>query len=523
MILRNGVEIKKINEEFSRLNLLIGEMKKTNVSRNELLNLQSQIESGLLRVATYMDKIDKVWVNKSKMRNAYTDYNALIDSYGQAKLQVRKAGHTVDYTSTDSLWMRGETHMRSNVSYLNNADNSRTKDRIHYIATRGLALIIAGALMVGGGIAIHKYNEAQSKLDDQVIAGEQLKTENEQLQEDIKDLQEQIADLEKQLENAESPEEIERLQAEIAELKAQLSEMISLKEYNDLLALQEKTQGELEDAREEVESLRQQLENAGSSDEAKQLREKLAKAEARVAELEGKLANYDVLVAENATLRSEKEALEDSLEDANHRIEDLEQQLEDAKNANDSDKVKELERKLEEANKVKADLEASLAEANKKIGKLEAEIKKVNEENSALKEENADLKEENKEGNELKKNIDSMYADLFGNDGAGKTASDKFSEIIEFMSKNDPTSDGSGLRAGLIEIIVNTYYLPHSEVVNWTDQELMVAIKAIYGELANAGEGPANGNVNEETKPENGNTQEPEEDPISPDHGIVHE
>ena len=52
MILRNGVEIKKINEEFSRLNLLIGEMRKSNVSRNELINLQSQIESGLLKIAT---------------------------------------------------------------------------------------------------------------------------------------------------------------------------------------------------------------------------------------------------------------------------------------------------------------------------------------------------------------------------------------------------------------------------------------------------------------------------------------
>lgn len=526
MILRNGVEIKKINEEFSRLNLLIGEMGKSNVSRNELLNLQSQIENGLLKVATYMDKIDKVWVNKNKMRNVYTDYNTLISSYGQAKLQVAKAGHNVDYASTDSLWMRGETHMRSNVSYLNNADNSRTKDRIHYFATRGLALILAGALMVGGGIAIHKYNEAQNNLDNQVVAGEQLKTENEQLQEDIKDLQAQIADLEKQLENAESPEEIEKLQAEIAELKAQLGEMISLKEYNDLLSLQEKTQDELDDAKAEVESLKQQLENAGSSDEAKQLREKLQKAEARVAELEGKLANYDALVAENSELRAEKVALEGSLEDANDRIADLEQQLEDAKNANDSDKIKALEAQLDEANKVKADLEASLVEANKKIGKLEEEIKKVNEENAALKEENADLKEENKEGNELMQSVDSMYADLFGNDGAGKTASDKFSEIIEFMSKNDPTSDGSGLRAGLIDIIVNTYYLPHSEVVNWTDQELMVAINAIYGELANAGDGPANGTVNEETKPstpENGNTQEPEDDPISPDHGIVHE
>jgi hypothetical protein len=119
-----------------------------------------------------------------------------------------------------------------------------------------------------------------------------------------------------------------------------------------------------------------------------------------------------------------------------------------------------------------------------------------------------------------------MYADLFGNDGAGKTASDKFSEIIEFMSKNDPTSDGSGLRAGFIDIIVNTYYLQHSEVVNWTDQEIMVAINAIYGELANAGDGPTNGSVHEggtPSTPGNGESETPEEAPITPDHGIVHE
>ena len=525
MILRNGVEIKKINEEFSRLNLLIGEMRRSNVSRNELLNLQSQIENGLIKVATYMDKIDKVWVNKDKMRSVYTDYNTLINAYGQAKLQIARAGINVNYTSTDSLWMSGETKMVANVSYLNNANNSRTKDRVHYFATRGLALVLAGALMVGGGIAINKYNDAKNDLQNQTVAVETLKDENQQLQEDIKNLQAQIADLEKQLENAGSPEEAEKLRAEIEELKAQLGEMISLKEYNDLLALQQKTQKELDDAKKEVNSLKQQLQNAGSSEEAKELREKLKKAEDKVAELEGKLANYDALVAENAELRAEKSALEGSLEDANDKIADLERQLEEAKNANDSEKVKALEEQLKEANKVKADLEASLEEANKKIGKLEDEIKKVNKENEELKQENEELREENKEGNELKQNIDSLYAELFGNDGAGKTASEKYVEIYEFLVKNDPTSDGSGLRAGLVDIIVNTYYLPYSEVNSWTDEQIMVAINAIYGELANAGDGPTNGNVNEEkpSTPENGGTQTPEEDPISPDHGIVHE
>ena len=526
MILRNGVEIKKINEEFSRLNLLIGEMRKSNVSRNELLNLQSQIENGLIKIAKYMDKIDKVWVNKSKVRSVYTDYNTLISSYGRAKLQIAKAGHNINYTSTDSLWMRGETQMVANVSYLNNASNSRTKDRVHYFATRGLALVLAGALLVGGAIAINKYNDANNELQNQTVAVETLKDENQQLQEDIKNLQAQIADLEKQLANAGSPEEAEQLRAEIEELKAQLGEMISLKEYNDLLALQQKTQKELDAAKKEVESLKSQLENAGSSDEAKELREKLQKAEAKVAELEGKLANYDALVAENAELRAEKSALEDSLEDANDRIDDLERQLEEAKNANDSEKIKALEEQLKEANKVKSDLEASLAEANKKIGKLEEEIKEVNKENEELKQENEELREENKEGNDLKQNINSLYAELFGNDGAGKTASEKYVEIYEFLVKNDPTSDGTGLRAGLVDIIVNTYYLPYSEVNSWTDEQIMVAINAIYGELANAGDGPTNGNVNEETKPStpgNGGEQTPEEDPISPDHGIVHE
>ena len=385
MILRNGVEIKKIIEEFSRRNLLIGEMRRSNVSRNELLNLQSQIENGLIKVATYMDKIDKVWVNKDKMRSVYTDYNTLINAYGQAKLQIARAGINVNYTSTDSLWMSGETKMRDNVSYLNNANNSRTKDRVHYFATRGLALVLAGALMVGGGIAINKYNDAKNDLQNQTVAVETLKDENQQLQEDIKNLQAQIADLEKQLENAGSPEEAEKLRAEIEDLKAQLGEMISLKEYNDLLALQQKTQKELDDAKKEVNSLKQQLQNAGSSEEAKELREKLQKAEDKVAELEGKLANYDALVAENAELRAEKSALEGSLEDANDKIADLERQLEEAKNANDSEKIKALEEQLKEANKVKADLEASLEEANKKIGKLEDEIKKVNKENEELK------------------------------------------------------------------------------------------------------------------------------------------
>lgn len=525
MILRNGVEIKKINEEFSRLSLLLDEMSKANVSKNDLLNLQTQIENGLIKVATYMDKIDKVWVNKDKMRTAYTKYDSLIERYGQAKLQIARAGINVNYESTDSLWITGEDHIKSNIMYLNNANNSRTKDRVHYFATRGLALVLAGALMVGGGIAINKYNDAKNDLQNQTVAVETLKDENQQLQEDIKNLQAQIADLEKQLENAGSPEEAEKLRAEIEDLKAQLGEMISLKEYNDLLALQQKTQKELDDAKKEVNSLKQQLQNAGSSEEAKELREKLQKAEDKVAELEGKLANYDALVAENAELRAQKSALEGSLEDANDKIADLEKQLEEAKNANDSEKIKALEEQLKEANKVKADLEASLEEANKKIGKLEDEIKKVNKENEELKQENEELREENKEGNELKQNIDSLYAELFGNDGAGKTASEKYVEIYEFLVKNDPTSDGSGLRAGLVDIIVNTYYLPYSEVNSWTDEQIMVAINAIYGELANAGDGPTNGNVNEEkpSTPENGGTQTPEEDPISPDHGIVHE
>ena len=530
MILRNGVEIKKINEEFSRLNLLIGEMRKSNVSRNELINLQSQIESGLLKIATYMDKIDKVWVNKNKMRNVYTDYNSLIGSYNQAKLQIAKAGHTVDYGSTDALWLRSETKMASNVSYLNNANNSRTKDRIHYFATRGLALVLAGALMVGGAVALNKYNDMKGDYDNQVIAGEQLKTENEQLQEDIKNLQDQIADLEKKLENAGSPEEAEQLRAEIAELKAQLSEMISLKEYNELLAAHEKTQDELDDARAEVESLKEQLKNAGSSEAEKELREKLEKAEAKVAELEGKLANYDALITENATLRSEKAALESSLADANSRIADLEKQLEEARKNNDSKRIEELENLLQETYAAKATVEKSLEEANKKIGKLEEEIKKVNAENASLKAENDKLKEENEEGDKVINSVDATYEKLFGNDGAGLTASDKLAQIIEYLNNLAQSTDGVLARQAMVEFIVNTHLnspgFTFTEVNTWSDEQIVDEFFAIVGKYANAGDGPANSDVKEEVQTpsdEEEKKDEEEKDPISPDFGNVFE
>ena len=530
MILRNGVEIKKINEEFSRLNLLIGEMRKSNVSRNELIILQSQIERGLLKIATYMDKIDKVWVNKNKMRNVYTDYNSLINSYSQAKLQIARAGHTVDYGSTDALWMRSETKMASNVSYLNNANNSRTKDRVHYFATRGLALVLAGALLVGGAVAINRYNDMKGDFDNQVVAGEQLKTENEKLQEDIKNLQDQIANLEKQLENAGSPEEAEQLRAEIAALKAQLSEMISLKEYNDLLAAHEKTQKELKKAKAEVADLKEQLKNAGSSDVEKELKDKLAKAEAKVLELEGKLANYDAIIAENIALRSEKAALESSLEDANERINALEIELEEAKNANDSEKVKELEAKLEEANKVKGDLEKSLADANKKIGKLEEEIKKVNAENAALKEENDKLKEEKEEGDKVINSIDATYANMFGNDGAGLTSSEKLAQIIEYLNNLAQSSDGVLARQAMVEFIVNTHLnspgFTFTEVNTWSDEKIVDEFFAIVGKYADAGDGPANSDVKEEVgtpSDEEEKKDEEEKDPISPDFGNVFE
>lgn len=542
MILRNGVEIKKINEEFSRLNLLIRQMRKAGVSKRELINLQAQIEGGLLRVATYMDKIDKVWVNAGKMRSVYTDYNTLIENFNSAREATVAIGREIDYRSTENLFMRSEDKMKSNISYLNNKGNSRTKDRVHYFATRGIGLVLAGALMVGSWAAIDRYRDMKNDYDSQVVAGETLQDENKALEEEnkaleaekkaleeeIQDLEGQISGLQKELEEAKKnndPEKIAELEGKIADLEKQLGETVSAKEYNDLLILHNKTEKELQEAKDENAKLKEELKNATSSDQVKALEEQIKQKDAKIAELEGKLADLDAIILENEQLRADKDGLESALDSANEKIEELEAELEAARNDGDAEKIKLLEEQLKEANDAKATVEASLAEANKKIGNLEKTIADLNKENAELEAENDKLKEDNAEGNALKGRIDSIYAELFGNDGAGKSATEKLNAIVEYKLNNGEAMDEEILREYLINRIVNVTYYSYSEVKTWSNDELLKALEAIDSGLALPGDTPANGNVNEETKPSTPESGEeaPGDDEISPDHGIVHE
>ena len=561
MILRNGVEIKKLNKEFSHINQLLGRMRRADVSRNELITLQSQIESGLMRVATYIDKIDKVWVNRKDMRQVYTDYNRLVNTYGQAKLQIAMAGHDINYNSTDRLWMNGETRFRSNINYLNNPNNSRTKDRVHYVATRGLILALAGALFVGAWIGIDKYKDMKNENKESIAIVETLEEEKKALEEEIKELKAEIFDLEKQLEEAKKGDDKElvaELEAEIADLKEQLKGMVSQQQYDELLEQNKILKDELKKAQDEVKELKGQIQNAATQEEVNELKEKLAKAEAKVLELEGKLERYDEVIAENETLTQQKEALEDALDEAEGKIADLEAKLDEAiKNNTNGEKdaeIAELKGQLEEANKVADGLQKSLDEANAKIDQKDARIaelveenKNLKAENSNLKNENADLKEENedlKEENEqlksdddkdeaLKTAIDLQYSSLFGNDGAGKTHQEKLTEILQRMTEMAESSDGYLLRSYMVDFIVDVHYnspgYTYPEVFTWTDEMIIEEFIEICGEYANAGDGVVNENVKEEvgtTTPGTGTTT-PEQNngdaELSPDQGIVHE
>ena len=542
MILRNGVEIKKINKEFSRLNLLIRRMRGNGVSESELIDLQVQIEGGLMNIATYMDKIDKVWVNAGKMRNIYTDYNTLIENFNNARAETVNVGRNINYGSTEDLFMRSEDKIKSNISYLNNAGNSRTKDRVHYFATRGLGLILAGALMVGSWSAIDRYRDMKNDYDTKVSASETLKNENNALQEEnkaleaeknaldaeIQELKGQISGLQEELEEAKKNNDsakITELEEKIAELNKELAETVSAKEYNELLTTHNKTQEELTKAQAEITRLNNELKNADSAEKVKELEGKIKEKEAEIVELQGKLDKLDEIISENEKLKEEKSGLEDSLEAANEKIAKLEADLEAAKNDGDDEKIKTLEEKLKEAKEAKASIETSLKEANKKIGNLEKTIADLNKENTELKAENDKLKAENAEGNALIERIDSMYAEMFGNDGASKSATEKLNEIVEKQLNNGDAMDEEMLRLYAISRIVNVTYISYEEVAKLSDAEILEILKAIDSGVARPSDGPTNGNVNEETNPstpENGE-EAPGDDEISPDHGIVHE
>ena len=437
MFFRNILELKNIQGEFNYINRLLWDMDRASITATEIDGIKGHLDGALKRIGDYTDRINKVWVNKGKMIAAYEDLSKLIRSYDDVKLRKvndKKVGPR-EFDDLDDRWVNVELGMSANVSYLNNPNNSRTKDRIHDVATRAAVVLVAGALGTAvfvGASHLKNVSEDYSKAESE-IAG--LLEEKDGLQKEIDKLNSTIATLENQLNKSTSPEEVEELQIEIAELREKLVKMEELKEeYEELSA-------KYADSLDKISSLEQQIKNLekqGSDDKTfiNRLRDELAKVTAEKNALKNQLANvvsrkdyedladkynelktkYDSLSLlfdgvvdentslknknvelgkenaelgkENAELKTENSELKltisglmDEIADYLLQIEDLEDQisiLEDSlKDARA--RVKELEEQLANADSSAeiARLQRELADAQKVVDQLYSDINKI--------------------------------------------------------------------------------------------------------------------------------------------------
>lgn len=570
MILRNFSEVKNINKELSLINKLLWEMRKDTVTLSDLVLIKPKMEALLGCVTTRMDRIDKVWVNRRKMEDIYVEFSKLARSYNEAKLKNAMEGRVLDYDSTDDKWKGSEDRVIDLVSYLNNPDNSRTKDRIHYVATGAVCVVLMASLIAGGAIAMDKYREAQKNYTDTYAIVITLENEKSALEKKISDLNAQIEVLEQQLAEVKNPEEVKKLQEQLDAANIKLAEYETLQQRYDELLIK------YEGATKEIESLKDQLSKASSPEEKKQLEDRIAALEAGNKELNDKMLlmisrteydalkktydelkakydaldkNYDGVLAENAILTGEnKELTEDvdsksatiselnseiaSLEStisslrsklsaAYSKIADLEKQLEES---DSQAKITQLEKERDEAiakaaaledelDKVTANFNAYVIEMNSKYSALEALYEDVLEENTALKAQLAEQEEQLKAHEELIDNIDAYYKQTFGNDGAGLTSSEKFVRIVEYRAM----SNGTYTKDKLITILINVQKkYSEEELKAMSETELVDMVSDIFGEIIEPSEGPADdGPVYEETA----TPPEPPTTPTTPEAG----
>lgn len=501
MIFRNSVEINKINEEYVKLNTLIGDLKVA-TSVDDARTILTSIGLRLEAVSICLDKLDKTWVKKAKFGQVASDLDVIIRAYNQAKIDIATRsiatpGFVIPagfFDATDDKFLPTEISVNAYKNYFNNPNNLRVKDQIHGVVTRSLAVLLLGATVLTSSLM------AKSIKDNQVKTGayESLKDENTGLSEQLKQLnldltiaRAEVALLNKQLENA-TPEKVKELQEKLsaAEAKvAQLEEEIKAKDekYNLL--------------NEQYEAIKK--ENEGLKSENSELSKK-------VTDLENEIEEKKVLI----------ESLESSEKALNEKVAQLEKELKAAEEGGNKTQIDELRRQLAEArsnyNTLKDAYDLKVNEYQELLrdyGTLSNDLKKEQEKNKFLQD---NLDNATKELNRLVNSVDTVYKACYADDGKDIDSVEKLDKIVSYYKTN--YKDATSLKDFLAAFIANVEGVSYDTVRGMSVADLIDEAEKIVNMLQEASKNPADGNVREDEskKPESsGEVKDPE--PVTPD------
>ena len=538
MIFRNGVEIKKVNSELAEMAAILNIIIDPNIKADVLQYALDNFDSKAKRVADYLDRTDKVWVNRNKFQAVKNDFDALVEKFNGAKISLATRSinerdfNLPSFDAIDSKLVGIDANVTAKTNYLNNPNNYRTKDRIHFAVTRGTAALLLAAALIGTPLAINSY---RNKIDSLTVAVGDLEKENDSLKGENSSLKgendslknkndslknendslkvnkdilieqnvaflKQIASLktekdklQKQLENAQPGQDVENLKKQIAEKDQQISDLESqLEVANEKIAKKEEERKALED---KVTDLNKDITDLKTENES--LREKLNQVHAMIVEKDERIQFYINTIAELEA-----------------KIKKLEAELEDAKNNGGKEKIAELEAKLKAANSQYATLESEYNSLYTDYQGLVGKYENLSNELKAEQEKNKQLENANEELKKLANAVDTVYKSCYADDGNNIDAVEKLNKIVEYYTAN--YGEATELREFLVSFIANVKGVPYESIRDMSVSQIISEASEILDMLQQPSENPDPNVKEDETKKEE-ETNPSNPDPISPD------
>lgn len=525
MIFRNGVEIKKVNQELANMSTLLQTINGQKLGQTATQYALDSFEAKAKAVADYLDRTDKVWINKSKFNAVKKDFDALVSDYNATKIALAtrsindKSFNMPSFDTIDDKMVGIDASVVAKNNYLNNPDNYRLKDKIHFVVTRGTATLLVVAAMIGTPLAVKEYKDRTSALTDSVDRlgeeNESLKKENTDLSNENKELIKKNAsvleeidkvkkekdELQKQLENAQSDEEVKSLRLKLVETTARIVEL----ESNLKLA-----NSKINDLEQERDNLKAQNETL-TKENANLLNDK--------SELNGKVETLSKEIASQKELIDQKDKeiaqLKSSIASLEVKISNLEKQLEDAKNNGNKEEIDRLNKLLAESKAVYKQLEDNYNQLNSDYAKLSEDYQKTSKELASEKTKNEMLQKSNDELKKLADSVDVVYKTCYSDDGKNLDSVTKLSKIVEYYTSN--YGDSSELREFLVSFIANVKGVSYESIKSMSVRQIIDEASEILGMLQQPSENPGSNIKEDSTKKQEETKPEPEPDPISPD------
>ncbi len=543
MIFRNGVEIKKVNSELAEMAAILNIIIDPNIKADVLQYALDNFDSKAKRVADYLDRTDKVWVNRNKFQAVKNDFDALVEKFNGAKISLATRSinerdfNLPSFDAIDSKLVGIDANVTAKSNYLNNPNNYRTKDRIHFAVTRGTVTLLVAAAMIGGSLAIKSYKD---KADSLTVAVGDLEKENDSLRginDSLKGENDSLKNKNDSLKNENDSLKVNK-DILIEQNVAFLKQIASLKTEKDKLQkqLENAQPGQVEDLKKQIADKDKQISDLGS--QLQVANEKIAKKEEERKALEDKVTdlNKDItdLKTENKRLRDElyqqhtmivekDERIQfyvNTIAELEARIKKLEDELEDARNNGGKEKIAELEAKLKAANSQYATLESEYNSLYTDYQGLVGKYENLSKELKAEQEKNEQLEKANEELKKLANAVDTVYKSCYADDGNNIDAVEKLNKIVVYYTAN--YGEAAELREFLVSFIANVKGVPYESIRNMSVSQIISEASEILDMLQQPSENPDPNVKEDETKKEDetGKEEEPnpsDPDPISPD------